>query len=81
MSEKMTALAKLQEDFLGVESARELVGITVSYWRDLDSIRKWRENIEHIIAREKGRTICYKSFKVRISKVERDYDFSNAVIF
>lgn len=76
MSEKMIELASLQEGFLGVEAARNEIGITVSYWKDLESIKKWRENIEHTTAREKGRTDWYKSFKTRIALVERDYDFN-----
>ncbi len=76
MSEKMVELAQKQDGFLGVESAREEVGITVSYWRDLESIRKWKENTEHILARAKGREIWYNTFTTRIAKVERDYRFS-----
>ncbi|MBT3724016.1 MAG: antibiotic biosynthesis monooxygenase, partial [Gammaproteobacteria bacterium] len=38
MSVKMLELASIQPGFLGVESAREEIGITVSYWQDLDSI-------------------------------------------
>ncbi|MCF6270149.1 MAG: antibiotic biosynthesis monooxygenase [Melioribacteraceae bacterium] len=73
MANKMVELAQQQEGFLGVESASNEIGITVSYWRDLDSIKKWKENAEHSIAREKGRNEWYKSFKTRIAKVERDY--------
>jgi heme-degrading monooxygenase HmoA len=76
MSEKMVELAQKQDGFLGVESAREELGITVSYWLDLESIRKWKENTEHIFARAKGREIWYNSFTTRIAKVERDYRFS-----
>jgi heme-degrading monooxygenase HmoA len=75
MSDRMVELARQQEGFLGVESARNEIGITVSYWSDLESIRKWRENMEHSVAREKGRKEWYQSFKVRIAKVERDYSF------
>jgi len=75
MADQMVELASQQDGFLGVESARNAIGITVSYWRDLDSIRKWRENMEHSIAREKGRKEWYQAFKVRIAKVERDYGF------
>lgn len=75
MADQMVELASQQDGFLGVESARNEIGITVSYWRDLDSIRKWRENMEHSIAREKGRKEWYQAFKVRIAKVERDYGF------
>jgi len=75
MAAKMVELARQQEGFLGVESAREEVGITVSYWRDLESIKAWRENAEHTVARTSGRQLWYKEFKTRIAKVERDYGF------
>ena len=68
-------LASQQEGFLGVESARNELGITVSYWKDLDSIKKWKENSQHSIARERGRKDWYQSYKTRIAKVERDYGF------
>lgn len=75
MAERMVELAQQQPGFLGVESARNEVGITVSYWTDLVSIKNWREHAEHTIAREKGRADWYKAFKTRIAKVERDYGF------
>ncbi|MCE3279080.1 MAG: antibiotic biosynthesis monooxygenase [Bacteroidetes bacterium] len=72
-AERMLALAADQDGFLGIESAREEIGITVSYWRDLDSIRKWKMNTEHKQAQQKGRTEWYKNYKTRICLVERDY--------
>ncbi len=44
MADKMVQLAAEQPGFLGIESAREGVGITVSYWQDLASIKQWKEN-------------------------------------
>ncbi len=73
MATKMVELATEQPGFLGVESAREDVGITISYWTDLESIKKWKQNIEHQKAQQLGRTKWYSSFKTRISKVEKDY--------
>ncbi|WDE02589.1 antibiotic biosynthesis monooxygenase family protein [Thalassomonas actiniarum] len=73
MAEKMLQLAAQQSGFLGVESAREDVGITVSYWSDLESIKKWKANGEHLEAQKQGRENWYAAFKVRIAKVERDY--------
>jgi heme-degrading monooxygenase HmoA len=75
MADKMVELAKLQDGFLGIEFARNELGITVSYWRDLESIKKWKENTDHTIARNKGRKHWYSKFKTRIAKVERDYGF------
>ena len=74
-SERMEKLAKLQEGYLGIESARNKIGITVSYWKDLASITKWKNNIEHTEARVKGRNKWYQQYQLRICKVERDYGF------
>ena len=73
MSSRMIDLASKQPGFLGIESARDDVGITVSYWSDIESIRNWKINLEHKEAQKLGREKWYTSFKVRISKVERDY--------
>lgn len=74
-ADAMLALAEKQPGFLGVESARNDVGITVSYWVDLDSIKQWKSNSEHLLAQKFGREKWYKTFKTRIAKVERDYEF------
>ncbi|CAN7387093.1 antibiotic biosynthesis monooxygenase [Trinickia sp. LjRoot230] len=76
MAQTMAALAAQQPGFLGVESAREELGITVSYWESLDAIAAWKRNSEHLIAQKLGRSQWYASYKTRICKVERDYDFS-----
>jgi len=75
MANKMDELAKEQTGYLGHESAREELGITVSYWDSLESIKKWKQNTEHLFAQQKGREIWYDSYKTRICKVERDYGF------
>jgi heme-degrading monooxygenase HmoA len=72
-SQRMLELASLQPGFLGVESAREEVGITVSYWRDLESIKAWKAVAEHREAQSRGRGKWYSAFKTRIALVERDY--------
>lgn len=75
VSNRMLELAKSQDGFLGIESVREDIGITVSYWRDEDSIKKWKANFEHLAAQKLGKEKWYKSYKVRVSKVIRDYEF------
>lgn len=73
MAERMLALAAQQSGFLGVESAREEAGITVSYWRDMESIRAWKAHTDHQEAQRLGHSQWYLVFKTRIAKVERDY--------
>lgn len=76
MALQMERLANLQDGFLGIESARDGIGITVSYWKSLDSIKKWKANVDHKVAQKKGKELWYKEFAVRICKVERDYFFN-----
>jgi len=73
MAERMAQLAAEQSGFLGMESAREGLGITVSYWDSLESIQRWKANAEHRDAQSLGHRLWYSDFRVRIAKVERDY--------
>ena len=75
MAAKMEELAKQQPGYLGIESAREETGITVSYWRDLESIRNWKMNLDHLQAQKLGKEKWYAQYKLRICLVERDYGF------
>lgn len=75
MADLMITLAQQQEGFLGIESARSEVGITVSYWKDLESIRNWKQNLDHLVAQQKGREQWYRSYTTRICLVEREYSF------
>jgi len=75
MAQKMEDLAKEQDGFIGIDSAREAVGITVSYWKSLDAIKIWKQNSEHLLAQQKGRKQWYSWYNTRICKVEREYEF------
>jgi len=78
MATRMVELAAQQQGFLGVESVRgaDGLGITVSYWKSDEAIRAWKANAEHRGAQERGRSEWYASFKLRICKVERDYEMN-----
>ena len=74
-AEKMVALAAEQPGFLGVESARSGLGITVSYWESMEAIRNWKRNTDHLLAQQNGRDHWYAAYHTRICKVEREYGF------
>ncbi|MDT0558181.1 antibiotic biosynthesis monooxygenase [Ichthyenterobacterium sp. W332] len=80
MSEEMEELAKQQKGYLGIESAKSQLGITISYWENLESIRNWKEQSDHLIAQQKGRSDWYSWYHVRICKVEREYEFNKKII-
>lgn len=80
MADEMVKLASDQPGFLGVESAREGLGITVSYWASLEAIQHWKQNERHIVAQSKGMKDWYSTYKTRVCKVERDYGFEATII-
>jgi heme-degrading monooxygenase HmoA len=75
MDAEIEELAKEQPGYLGIEYARNAVGITISYWRSLEDIKNWKANPRHHLAQQYGREKWYERYKVRICKVERDYEF------
>ena len=74
MAEEMVQLAALQPGYLGHESARNELGITISYWESLEAIKAWKAQSDHQIAQKQGREKWYASYKTRIALVERDYE-------
>jgi heme-degrading monooxygenase HmoA len=74
-ADRMVELAAQQPGFIGVESARDAAGfgLTVSYWRSLEDIARWRAHAEHTLARDTGRAQWYMGYELRIAKVERAY--------
>lgn len=79
MANKMVELASQQDGFIGVESARNEIGITVSYWKDSESIKNWKQNTDHLLAQQFGKEKWYESFTTRICLVEREYSFERSM--
>ena len=77
MSFEMFDLAQKQPGFIGVESAREYIGITVSYWESLEDVKNWKKNVKHLVAQKLGKEKWYSAYRVRICLVEREYEFIN----
>lgn len=78
MSARMQELASTQPGFLGIESAREGLGITVSYWRTEVDAAAWKLVAEHTIAQRRGRDVWYSEYRVRIATVNREYGTSDS---
>ncbi len=75
-SARMIELAGGMDGFLGVDSARDGIGITVSYWQDEASIVAWRRESEHAEAQRRGRGEWYAAFQLRVCRVEREYGYT-----
>lgn len=74
MAAQMLELASRQPGFLGFDSARQEIGISVSYWSSLEAIAGWKENADHRKAQGRAKD-WYKTFRVRVCLVEREYGF------
>lgn len=75
MAARMEELAKKQPGYLGFESAREELGLSISYWESLEAIADWKAHAAHLFAQERGRATWYSWYKVRVCRVEREYEF------
>lgn len=72
MNTRMFELAQQQKGYLGIESAKGEIGISITYWETLEDIARWRNHAEHQVAQKNGYEIWYQQFATRVCKVERD---------
>ncbi len=72
-AENMGRLAAVQPGYLGMETARDELGITVSYWVDAAAAAAWKEVAAHRHVQRQGRERWYTAYRVRVARVERDY--------
>jgi heme-degrading monooxygenase HmoA len=73
MADRMEELGAEQPGFLGIESVRDGLGITVSYWRTEADALAWKQVAEHVGAQRLGRERWYRDYRVRVAVVRRDY--------
>lgn len=72
MNARMFELAQKQKGYLGIESARGEIGLSVTYWKTLEDIANWRNHAEHLAAQAEGYAKWYQAFATRVCLVERD---------
>ena len=48
--------------------------VSLQFWKDEESVRKWRTLQKHREAQKKGRAGIFKSYRLRIASVLRDYE-------
>lgn len=73
MTRAMEELAREQPGYLGIETARDEIGITVSYWSDDAAAQAWKQITAHLVAQRRGREVWYRDYRVRVATVHRDY--------
>lgn len=69
-----------QEGFISIERFQSMNDsekvLSLSFWESEDSIKKWRNIIEHREGQKKGKNSLFSSYRIRVAKVLRDYNNS-----
>jgi heme-degrading monooxygenase HmoA len=47
--------------------------LSLSFWRDEESVQRWRSTEEHRAAQAQGRAAIFADYRLRIAAVVRDY--------
>jgi len=65
------------EGFISLERFESITNkgkfVSLQFWKDEESVRKWRTLQKHREAQKKGRAGIFKSYRLRIAQVTRDY--------
>jgi heme-degrading monooxygenase HmoA len=75
VAQRMVDLAQSQPGFLGIESVRDDLGITISYWANHEAIEAWGKHLEHLVAQKKGRAQFYEHYILRVVEVQEERRF------
>lgn len=63
--------------FISVERFQSLTDpnkvLSLSFWKDEESIREWRNLESHRIAQQQGRSTIFSNYRLRVANVVRDY--------
>jgi heme-degrading monooxygenase HmoA len=66
-----------QDGFISVERFESLTTpgkmLSLSFWRDEEAVRRWRNHAEHRIAQSAGRRGIFSNYRLRVVSVIRDY--------
>jgi heme-degrading monooxygenase HmoA len=76
MNALLEKIAAGVDGFIGQDSARNELGISISYWKSPEAIAVWRKQAEHQMAMQYGKENWYTWYNVRVAKIEREYSFS-----
>ncbi|MSQ19040.1 MAG: antibiotic biosynthesis monooxygenase [Betaproteobacteria bacterium] len=69
------------DGFLSIERFESLMQkgkiLSLSFWRDEDAVRRWREFETHRDAQRAGRAGVFRDYRLRVAGVIRDYGMTD----
>ncbi|HEU4986221.1 MAG TPA: antibiotic biosynthesis monooxygenase [Rhizobiaceae bacterium] len=65
------------DGFISIERFQSLADpariLSLSFWRDEEAVRAWRNTEQHRRAQKAGRSGVFENYRLRIAQVVRDY--------
>lgn len=69
------------DGFISVERFASLARtgrlVSISYWRDEDAVKRWREHTRHHLAQASGRGQIFADYRITVAEVERQYGMTD----
>jgi heme-degrading monooxygenase HmoA len=63
------------ERFQSISNSEKIVSL--SFWKDEESVKEWRNLETHRVAQQKGRNSVFDNYRLRIAGVIRDYGMTD----
>lgn len=65
------------DGFISIERFQSLTNagkvLSLSWWRDEEAIRAWKQNLSHQAAQEEGRSAIFAHYHIRVAQLVREY--------
>jgi len=80
-AERLRPLLERIDGFVSIERFESLTQpgkiLSLSYWRDEQAVRKWRNVEEHRRTQSAGREFIFADYRLRVAQVLRDYGLND----
>ncbi|HKD48660.1 MAG TPA: antibiotic biosynthesis monooxygenase [Rhizomicrobium sp.] len=77
MAADLRPILDKMDGFLSIERFESLTEsgkiLSISFWRDEEAVKTWRNQPQHRLAQKAGRAGIFKDYRLRVASVLRDY--------
>ena len=77
LAEGLAEDVRNSDGFISIERFESITNkgkfVSLSFWRDEEAVRKWRNLQKHREAQKQGRGGIFRSYRLRVAQVLRDY--------
>ncbi|MBW2958192.1 MAG: antibiotic biosynthesis monooxygenase [Hafnia sp.] len=81
IASELRPLLERIDGFIAIERFQSLLEpgkiLSLSWWRDEESVLAWKKNVFHQEAQAEGRESIFSYYRIRVAHVFRDYSSEN----